>query len=355
MNLSVKFNLARYIVSILLPLCLICYPLIAMGTTFCLLLANNILDSLMFYFANLEVSKIRFTKSGIISPVNGIVTLVENNVPLYYHVTKRDPLTKKELFKTVPHTTNDNRKFHHVAVFLNKFNHHVVLNISEVDKILQRIQGENKVMVEDGELIADNEGEYIDNDTVYVKYRYFSGTDEVFIVLTLDKYVSQYLIGREDIGHIGSIICRGSQCDIYTTEPIACKEGDLLNIGDKIAYCNTFTPNNVGEEEIEYIVSKGIALSGGVRDIVVSSFMNTIETFKSPFITATVILGVSLTPLSTMFSYVAFLGIYLFVYDRFFKHLMYALMNAIGYRPIMSKAYKVTHKLSILWKKRILR
>ena len=92
---SVKQNIVRYIVSLVLPLCLVYYPIIALAVTLLLLYLNNVLDDYSFYFAGKEAVGNKMTPAS--SPVNGIITQVEHGVPLFSHIKKVDVLTKEEL------------------------------------------------------------------------------------------------------------------------------------------------------------------------------------------------------------------------------------------------------------------
>ena len=53
----------------------------------------------------------------------------------------------------------------------------------------------------------------------------------------------------------------------------------------------------------------------------------------------------------TFFSYVGFLSIYLFLFVRSYRHLMYSMMNMLGLKEWMVNSYKFIAKANKLWKK----
>ncbi|MBO4549269.1 MAG: hypothetical protein J5733_00940, partial [Bacteroidaceae bacterium] len=150
-------------------------------------------------------------------------------------------------------------------------------------------------------------------------------------------------------------ILRGSQCDLYSKRRLdyfAHKTGDVVQIGDAIFIAKkTDIACAVNKKSVDYVISVCMEKLGGVRHIWLSNVKKTFSTFRSMFLLVTVVVGVSLSYLSHPMAYVAFSSVYLFVFDRFYRHLMYSLMNACGYKPWMTKTYSIIHKISVLWKK----
>ena len=351
MTKSVKLNIARYAVSIILPLCLLQYPLIAFGVAVLLLFLNNVADDYSFYCAGKEVSGHKI--SAVSSPVNGIITQIERNVPLFAHIRKEDVLTREEYFKVeylASKYDKKHEKWNHVTIFLDKFSHHIVVNPSKV-KSMQRLfeDGRLEEMVVDGNLLADNQGKYLGNRAVIIEY------EEMIAVLTLDKYVSKYLVGTDYEGSVGLNILRGSQCDLYSKRDIehySHKKGDVVQIGDKIFKPSIFDKEyTVHSNSVHSNIEAALKYIGGSKQIWETNVSKTLATFRSKFLLVTAVVGVSLSIISHPFAYVAFSSVYLFVFDRFYRHLMYSLMNATGYKPWMTKSYSIIHKVSVLWKK----
>ena len=351
MTKSVKLNIARYVVSILLPLCLVQYPLIALGVAVLLLFLNNVADDYSFYCAGKEVCGRKI--SAVSSPVNGIITQIERNVPLFAHIRKEDVLTREEYFKVeylASKYDKKHEKWNHVTIFLDKFSHHIVVNPSNV-KSIQRLfeDGRLEEMVHEGKLIADNKGKYIGNRAVIIEY------EDMIAVLTLDKYVSEYSVGSDGSGEVGLNILRGSQCDLYSRRSIehySHKKGDVIQIGEKIFKSSVFDKEyTVHQSSVYFHVTDALKHIGGEKQIWKTNVQKTLATFRSKVMLVTAVVGVSLSIISHPFAYVAFSSVYLFVFDRFYRHLMYSLMNARGYKPWMTKTYSIIHKVSVLWKK----
>lgn len=352
MTKSVKLNIARYVVSIVLPLCLLQYPFIALGVSFVLLYLNNVADDYSFYFAGKEAIGRKIT--AVSSPVNGIITQIERNVPLFSHIRKEDVLTREEYFKLeyiASKYDKKHEKWNHVTIFLNKFSHHIVVNPSNI-KSIQRLfeDGRLEEMVADGNLLADNYGKYLGNRAVIIEY------EDMIAVLTLDKYVSEYSIGTDEKGYIGLNILRGSQCDLYSKRSIehySHKKGDAVQIGEKIFKSSIFDKEyTVHSSCVHSHVTAALKHIGGANQIWKTNSQKTLATFRSKVMLVTVVVSLSLSILSQPFAYVAFSSVYLFVFDRFYRHLMYSLMNAYGYKPWMTATYRIIHKTSILWKNR---
>lgn len=352
MTKSVKLNIARYVVSIVLPLCCLSINVYAaLVMTLVLLLLNNVLDDYSFYYANGEAAGSKM--SAVSSPVNGIITQIERGVPLFSHIKKVDVLTKEECFELEQLSNRYDKKherWNHVTIFLDKFSHHVVVNPGQVRSI-QRIFADGRLeeMVLDGNLLANNVGSYVGNRAVVIEY------DNMIAVLTLDKYVSRYAIDSYSQGNVGLIILRGSQCDLYSKrelEHYAHAKGDIVQIGDPMFKAASYD-SSVYASYLSLYKAMRVALKdiGGAKQIWKSNAKKTLATFRNMFLLVTVVVGVSLSYLSQPLAYVAFSSVYLFVFDRFYRHLMYALMNARGYKPWMTKTYRIIHKISVLWKK----
>lgn len=351
MTKSVKLNIARYVVSIILPLCLLQYPLIAFGVAVLLLFLNNVADDYSFYCAGKETIGRKIT--AVSSPVNGIITHIERNVPLFAHIRKEDVLTREEYFKVeylASKYDKKHEKWNHVTIFLDKFSHHIVVNPSKV-KSMQRLFEYSRLeeMVVYGNLLADNLGKYLGNRAVIIEY------EEMIAVLTLDKYVSKYLVGTDYEGSVGLNILRGSQCDLYSKRDIehySHKNGDVVQIGDKIFKPSIFDKEyTVHSNSVHSNIEAALKHIGGSKQIWETNVSKTLATFRSKFLLVTAVVGVSLSIISQPFAYVAFSSIYLFVFDRFYRHLMYSLMNARGYSLWMTASYRIIHKISVLWKK----
>lgn len=308
-----------------------------------LLFVNNAIDTFIFYYGNAHISQTHY-KGGYPSPVNGIVTLIEHDVKLFSHIRKVNPLTYKQYIELTDMEYND-EDYTHIAIFLNKFSHHIVINPETLlSAKAHKKDGTMVDMVENGKLLSDNSGRYLDNDALILTY------PNSVVVLTLDKYVSEYLIGDSRKGNGAAIICRGSQCDIFVRgfESLKCSVGDKVDVYQTIIDNDDRVPmaNN-----IESLINEGVEYYGGDLQLLNASLRNTLATFKNPVILSTFILGAMAYPFITPLSYVAFSWTYLFVCLRFYKHLMYALMNIIGYRKWMPDSYKLFNKITILWQK----
>lgn len=351
MTKSVKLNIARYVVSIILPLCLLQYPLFAFCIAVLLLYLNNVADDYSFYYASREVAGRKITP--VSSPVNGIITQIERGVPLFSHIKKVDVLTKEEYFELERIRSNFEKEpamWNHVTIFLDKFSHHVVVNPSEIrygNRMF--VDGRLEEMVHDSNLLADNVSSYIGNQAVVIEY------DEMIAVLTLDKFVSKFSYHDNEKGFVGVNILRGSQCDLYSKrelEHYAHAKGDVVQIGEPMFKLESHDMSvTVNEGSVIFAVGSALKHIGGAKQIWETNAKKTFATFRSKFLLVTAVVGVSLSIISQPFAYVAFSSVYLFVFDRFYRHLMYSLMNATGYKPWMTKSYSIIHKISVLWKK----
>jgi len=349
MNRSVLLNIARYVISIVVPLCLIGYPLVALATAFLLLLINNVLDDVSFYYASNEVNDRTMMPNG--SPVNGIVTKIEYGVLLFSHIKKTDVLTKEdclELRQLQSYCDSEHRAWNHVTIFLDKFNHHVVVNPSRV-KSMKRLFADGRLeeMVFNGKLIPNESDEYVGNQAVIVEY------ENMYAVLTLDKFVSRYLENSDEPCQVGINILRGSQCDLYSRYDVntaSLKVGNVIQIGEsvfKYAYSS-----EVGAICVGSAVSSCVEHIGGVKHILLSNIRKTFATFEDVPLTLTIVVSILLSYTICPFIYIAFASFYLFVFDRFYRHFMYAIMNAVGFKPYMQKSYHIIHKISVLWRKK---
>lgn len=365
MNRSVIYNIVRYVLSIALPLCLLQYPLIALAVAVVALFVNNVADDYSFYFANKEVAKgNNGTMYRMSSPVNGVITKLERNVPLFSHITKCDALTQEQLMEVneLQQLYGDNGKWQHIAIFLTKFSHHIIVNPQDVKSITALFDNGRFVpMVEDGEIVADNKGEYLGNPAIVIRY-----VDDSFAVLTLDSYVSKYLIGELQAGKVSAILLRGSQCDLYSKfdfigdkleylKPL--KVGEVVQVGDALFECeNMLEEESTGKatkSDVDEMVSNGFRFVGGHRKLWKENLWKTASTFTRPFILVTLFVCVGLTFISPLFAYVAFSSVYMFCFCRFYRHLMYALMNAVGLRKWMMNSNRIIQKISVLWQKKI--
>lgn len=347
-----SLNIIRYVIAIIAPLLMMLWhPTVATITTLILLYLNNVLDDILFYYGSLFVSTKGY-RGGIASPVNGIVTKVQNGVRLFSHLDKKDCLTKYDFFDEIrlsPHTDGKAwmaRKYNHVTVFLNKLNHHIVCNIGERVEHMQHLSlaGEPVDMVLDGHLTASNEGEYLTNPFIVFQYR------SCFVVLTLDRYISKFVPYNSKPFGFEGFICRGSQCDIYTQGDILVKEGQAINVFDTIATSDLKVLSPTTESPLP-LIQKCLPL--GVKQIWKENANKTISTFFNPIMLAAFSLGVSYGIVGTnviyALSYISASIFYLFLFVRSYKHLMYALMNVTGNKNIYHKSYKAISKISLLW------
>lgn len=229
MNRSVKYNIVRYVISIIVPLCFIYTPYIALVVAFLLLVLNNVLDDVSFYYASKEVDGKQMSSQG--SPVNGIITDIEYGVPLFSHIRKSDVLTNGDCLEIDKLQNNYDKvdcRWNHITIFLNKFSHHIIVNPTRV-KSMKRLFADGRLeeMIVSGRLLPNANGEYRGNQAVIIEYT------NMYAVLTLDKYVSRYIAVSRKQGEVGISILRGSQCDIYTKAAIdsSLKVGDVVQIG----------------------------------------------------------------------------------------------------------------------------
>lgn len=343
------YNTLRYAISFI-AVCL-CWrnPIVLALVAVALLLLNNFLDDVVFYVGNRYVGKKIAGKGGIVSPVNGVVTVVENGVPLFSGIKKVNPVTHNELMSLDMAEGNDRKVFNHVAIFLNKFNHHVVINPADCKEMYAHRVSGNLEMVGLDELVGHN-GEYLDNDAIVFKY------DSCYVVVTMDKYVSRYLLGSKEAMSPSMIIMKGSQCDIYCPERrrVCKKVGDIVQAGETVV--SSFRYYSKPDKQIytplvKELVSEAIYIEGGVLRMFSNNVRKTASTFKNPVIAVSCLVGMASYILSPAVSYVAFSSILLFVFVRWYRHTMYCIMNYVGLKPWMEKSYSAISKLSIIWQR----
>lgn len=346
-------NILRYVIAIVCPMLLLFHPIAGILTCFGLLWMNNYLDDIFFYLSSLGVKNAQNKGSHLMSPVNGIVTKIEKGVEAGL-IVKNDVLGlvsgNKEARLVIPIAENlKNEKYDHIAVYLNKFNRHVVLNPSKVVAMYRHHSDGNVEMVSADELVADNVGEYLNNDALIVEY------DDFFMVLTMDKFISKYILG-DNGSAVCCQICRGSQCDFYLRENtcIYPNEGDCIDIYSPLAEVPLLTEYYNVENDINGIVDVALKSAGGYFQMLEVALRKTCATFSSFVMLLLVVIVPSLasfTTLSTPASYVGFSSIYLFLFVRSYRHLMYSMMNVLGLKDWMVSSYKFIAKAHKLWKK----
>ena len=340
-------NIVRYALSIVLPLLCLTQPIEMFFVSFFLLAVNNIVDDIVFYYGNLGISTSGYF-GGIASPVNGIVTKKEYGVDLFNDISKIDPLTKEKILNVSGLTANDNKKYNHITIYLNKFNHHISINPSKLLSVGKHYRdGEMEDMVIGDNLIIEDGGTYLLNDCVVFKY------SDCYVILTMDKYISKYYLQSGVSLCPSCMICRGSQCDIYIPEGkrFICDKWDCVNVYDTIVRGGyQFLPIRINSY-IREINKSGVELVGGFKKILLDNVKKTFSTFAIPTISVAVILSWLLMLLNVSFVYIASVVLYLFVLVRFYKHLMYSMMNMIGYKRWMQQSYQTINKISKLWKK----
>lgn len=343
-----RFNVFRYLIAILLPASLMFWhPVAVIVAVLVVLYLNNVLDDLFFYYGSLFVSTKGY-KGGIASPVNGIVTKVEKDVRLFSHLDKKDCLTKYDAFDGLKFTTplSENfpvTKLNHLTIFLNKLNHHIVANIGERLEHLQELSlnGEPADMVTHGNLTATNKGEYLTNPFIVLQYR------SAIVVLTLDRYISKFVPGETKPLGFEGFICRGSQADIYTQGEVLVNEGDVVQVFDTIAESELNVLNPSIPHPLSLIKK---CLPNGTKEIWLENANKTISTFCNPVISVLFSFGVVA---SFYYSWPLFLSagiLYLFLFERSYKHLMYALMNSTKYKESYTTTYRIVSKIAFLWR-----
>lgn len=331
-------NIVRYSISLMLPIVvvLIFGPFVGLVTCIVLLLLNNYLDDAVFFFGYRKLVLSRYEHAGLSSPVNGVITALEENVPLYSHLLKCDVLTRDVLVDTYGVVPEMKRDYHHLTVFLNKFNHHIVGNIGAGIKQIFQIDmdGTRYPMVEDGKLVADNEGLYLTNSFVEIVY-----ANGVHIILTLDKYISKAKLLDDDMFPV--FICKGSQCDIYIPKGYnflrSLKKGDKLEIFETIAGSNinesvnrldenNYLAYNCTNERWYSNIPSKIKEEFGVSHfkLLLEGLKKTLDSYKLFDIAAIVVL---LLIYHTAVVPYLFAVLLLFYTDRCIKHLLYSILQ----------------------------
>lgn len=337
------FNVVRYILSILIPIVVVSF--FGFGwfllSAIILLYANNVIDDIVFYYGSRSILNTR--RYMIPSPVEGIVTKIEYDVPLFSHLEKTDVLTRKSIVQS--EISEGGGRYSHITVFLNKFNKHSVANIFGDESTITQYDkdGELVPMVENGELIADNKGEYLSNTFVDIKY-----PNGVHVVLTMDKYVSKAVLAskRQDVE---LLICKGSQCDIYIPSTICggvkVHVNDAVEILEELAEtfyipCYSITKGAYRDE-----VEKCISISGfGFKRLLMENFTKTLSTvaYNTSYLVLAIV-SMVLFPQSS--SFIIGLYLYMFCLVRFYKNFCYSMMNIIGYKEWMSVSYNKLNKI----------
>ena len=345
-------NLLRYVVALALLIgSFFLPPVIAVFAILLLLAVNNCLDDVVFYHGSKQIDRDKYA-GGVACPVNGVVTCIENNVPLMTHIRKCDYLDNKIVLELEKEAESDGgRLYNHITVFLNKFNCHAVTNIGS--KIVREIyydkDGELISMVEAGEMVTKLDGRFLNNS--FIRTEYANG---VICVYTLDKFVSKMIASdsRELLG-VDYFICRGSQCDIYIPNEMefCVKQNQILR------NLQTISKGAMVNTAIDYPAEAGALIAkdscSRTGHIILSNLKKTISTysFKNPVVLLLLLVAIYLGAIpgllqfhGNLFALVViefFTG--LFALDRFFKNLLYAFFNVAGFKPRLAKFYKWVH------------
>lgn len=343
-----KINIIRYVTAIVLPLLLMFHPIAGICVSFGVLWLNNYVDDILFYIGSLTVKTRSANPSVTLSPVEGIVTKIEYGVPIKT-ILKKDVFSADEplIIDLCRSMIGKSGMYDHIAIYLNKFSKHVVLHPGKMVRMYKHYSDGNIEMVMPDELVSDNVGKYMGNDALIIEYA------DSYMFLTMDKYISEYIVCNDDDG-VCCLICRGSQCDMYFKNATFMKRvGDCIDIYDTLALAKTDRQHYLVERQIEASVSVAIKNAGGFLGMLLSSLEKTVSTLDSILMSMLVvfvpILGHLITT-SSLFTYVGFSSIYLFLFVRSYRHLMYSLMNVVGLKEWMKKSYKTISKVSLLWK-----
>lgn len=345
------FNILRYMAAFLVPLFFVYDITLALVALFLALFLNNWFDDIVFYYGSLAATGKNY-RGGMASPANGIITKVEYDKP-FEHISKNDNLTK-EVFVRFTGMKNNHQVYNHLTIFLNKLNMHVVGNIGRMsDSYLCANVGPDGIleMVEPGALIPEKNGRYeVTNTVIVIDY------DDEFVVITMDKYISRAIAATKRLWGFEYLICRGSQVDIFTKRHLLVNEGDKVELFQTIA--GPYIYDNaekivVDKKEIRSMIKQ--AIPKGVFELFTENLKKTCSTFNKLvfevllvcFI-ATLIFGHGVLFTGSMLA----LYLYLFLFVRSTKMLMYALMNVTGDRPIYHKIFRNVSKLNKLWQKR---
>ena len=339
-----RLNLVRYVLGIIIPIFGIIFGDVwFLVSTILVLYANNVLDDILFYYGSCFVDESEYV-GGIPCPVEGVITKIERFVPLYNHIHKDDVLTKKVLIeKGLPISDG---KYEHITIFLNKFNKHLVLRIGKLKCMKQYcINNENVEMVKSGELVASNKGDYLNN--TFVDFEYHNG---IHVVVTMDKYISRAVMPN-DRSFVEMLICRGSQCDIYAPSEryiSPCALHEAVKPCESLFVSYEVSEYDCSEEIVKKSVMECIEKSGfSFVDVFTSNLKKTFMTYKHNYRLCPILLAMVLSyPVSVVFG----LYIYLFLFDRSIKNMMYATMTIIGYKEWMTTIYNSIHKMLLYGK-----
>lgn len=346
------FNLIRYIVAISLLIgSFFLKPVVSVLVILALLAINNCLDDVVFYYGSKAIDRKKY-RGGVACPVNGVVTCIEKDVPLMTHIRKCDYLEDQiilELDKEAKE--NEEERFNHVTIFLNKFNCHAVTNIGSdiIREVSYNKDGELISMVEAGEMITKLNGRFLNNSFVRTEY-----SNGVYCVYTLDKYVSKMITSdsHKMLG-VDYFICRGSQCDIYIPNSMefCIKENQILQNLQTISE-GTFIDNN-----IDYAAEAGTLIkkdsNSRLLSIILSNLKKTLSTysFKNSAVLLLLIAALcigsipSLSVNGNLFALIVLEVVTgLFALDRFIKNLFYAIFNISGFIPALARLYKSMHR-----------
>lgn len=341
-------NIARYIAAIACPFFIASHPILGIFVCFGVLWLNNYLDDILFYLGSLSVKTRSANPNVTLSPVEGIVTMIEYGVPIK-DILKKDVFAEDEpvIVDLSRSMIGKAEKYDHIAIYLNKFSKHVVLHPDNMVKMYMHYSGGNFAMVRPDDLVSDNVGKYMGNDALIIEY------PDSYMFLTMDKYISEYILCDDEDG-MCCLICRGSQCDIYFKDTTFMRRvGDRVDIYDTLALAKTQRRHYIVERQIKSSVSIAVNDAGGYLGMLLSAFEKTVSTFDSFVLSLLVVIvplfGTLLTT-STAWAYVGFSSIYLFLFVRSYRHLMYSIMNVTGLKEWMKKSYKIISKVSLLWK-----
>lgn len=347
-----KFNLLRYVISLLLLLgSFLCEPWVSVLAILVLLLVNNCLDDVIFYQGSKSIRRDGY-EGGVACPVNGVVTCLERDVPLMTHIRKCDYLEDKILLELEKEEKEDGGKLYdHLTIFLNKFNCHAVTNIGSpiVREVHYGKDGDEISMVEEGDMTTRLDGRFLNNS--FIRTEYANG---VVCVYTLDKYVSKMIASdSHEVLGVDYFICRGSQCDVY----IPAGMEFCVDENDILTNLRTIAPGPRVEADVDYRAQAGALIGkdpcSKAGHIISTNFAKTLSTysFRRPWMVAVLLLAlfaglipVGASPCGSLFVFIALEVLTgLFALDRFVKNLLYAVFNLWGLKPSLARFYKKVH------------
>lgn len=339
-------NLIRYVLAVLAPILIVCEASVSfvLVSIVLLLLLNNIIDDAVFYYGGAFLKKV-FAKGAVLSPIEGLVTNVEKNVPFKRYINKYDVIGGITHLSKCIDTADDGKLYTHITVFLNKFNKHIVCNIGSaiVSVSAYNNKGELAEMVKGSELIAEAVGSHCYN--TFYEIRYANGC---IAIVTMDKFVSKFKFLYDRISRIDGIIYRGSQCDLYVPQRYSVDIDEGMNVGclDPIVYGEgTMVVNCSKMREVVFKhVSKEV---GGFGEIVMSNVRKTLKTnvvdSSGKFFFA--LISFVISPI--LIGYVLAFLLFSFYYKRSIKNLLYTICNVFGYSRWMSKTNTAINELLI--------